>query len=103
MARRCFEVKEVEITFPNPKKEVDVEGVLEKFKKYLKKYASSNRVAESKSYKEFGMTELHIRLENGLSANTINNILNQMAADTDDWYQTLYNGTSKKMTVRVMG
>ena len=102
MARRCFEVEKLMVQFHIPKKDVDSEAILEEIKKYFSKYASNTEIVKESRYEEFGMKEIEIQLNKTVSVNTVNNVFSQMFVDTTYWYQTIYNGSSNKMTVKVL-
>jgi len=102
MARRCLEVSKLVIQFPVLKKKITIEHVIRKFKAYLEQHVSNAVISEEHTYGDFGMTETDFQFQESIPVNTVNDILSDISNDTNYWYQTIYNGSNNKMTVKVL-
>ena len=102
MARRCFEVSSLIFNFCTSKLQVEANTVFNQVSKHLNKYASNTGIRDHFSFLESGNTVLHIEFQKKISVNTINNILNQIFADTKNVFKIIYDGRYNQMKVIVL-
>ena len=105
MARRCFEVKKLDITFWFAKRDSSIpQKVSDELEKYLKKYASTVKYNLSckEGYNLDAFSCIKLELSKTISISTMINIITHLFIDNSKYNGFSYNSKQKQIDVVII-